>query len=295
MPLLAASIFRRCVLSAGGVAGLWCVLSATAAKARAKEEIPNPPHPKGVLAVDSNKPFAEGRFRYAFRGKLTEPGGKVHNVVIKVVKKKYQDKYEDEEQAGMKAQFKAMELAELYNQNRNKKQKRARITFLPVWLQDMSCEVKADNGDVLIAKGQRVAVEPWLEGEYKKYSSNTGWVTQELLTPGAFGHFTWHKTHELVVCDLQGVHVWSTAAKEGQFLLTDPAVCSLSEEYGMSDLGQEGIAAFFKYHTCGHMCKGFMHDRPAFKHKRWAKQETTTAQGEEDTPTPTPKKSMPPQ
>ena len=41
-------------------------------------------------------------------------------------------------------------------------------------------------------------------------------------------------------------------------------------------IGEQGIAAFFKHHTCGHMCKGFMNDRPAFKYKRWPKKTNDT-------------------
>ena len=54
-------------------------------------------------------------------------------------------------------------------------------------------------------QGEQVALEPFIYGEYDKFTSNSGWTAGEHNAPDAFTHYTWHKTKELIVCDLQGV------------------------------------------------------------------------------------------
>ena len=51
-----------------------------------------------------------------------------------------------------------------------------------------------------------IAVEPFLEGEYKKINSNNGLVMDFSEALAAFSHFTFNASGgEFVVCDLQGV------------------------------------------------------------------------------------------
>ena len=72
----------------------------------------------------------------------------------------------------------------------------------------------------------------------------------------AFSHFTWaHTAGYLLVCDLQGVE---TTDKRGRrtLLLTDPAIhCPGVLRFGGTNMGMEGVRAFFKGHTCNSHCR----------------------------------------
>ena len=50
-------------------------------------------------------------------------------------------------------------------------------------------------------------LEHYIEGEYIKYNSNSGFVDEHIrYTPHAFSHFTFEKSnHDLIVIDIQGV------------------------------------------------------------------------------------------
>ena len=50
-------------------------------------------------------------------------------------------------------------------------------------------------------------IEHYIDGEYVKYNSNSGFVDNRLSrqTPHAFSHFTFERSgHELIVVDIQG-------------------------------------------------------------------------------------------
>ncbi|XP_059487389.1 eukaryotic elongation factor 2 kinase-like [Neocloeon triangulifer] len=93
--------------------------------------------------------------------------------------------------------------------------------------------------------------EHFIEGEYVKYNSNSGYVKEDKdhlrLTPHAFSHFTFERSgHELIIVDIQGV---------GD-LYTDPQIHTASgEEYGEGNLGAKGMALFFHTHVCSRICK----------------------------------------
>ncbi|VEL21179.1 unnamed protein product [Protopolystoma xenopodis] len=91
-------------------------------------------------------------------------------------------------------------------------------------------------------------IERYMEGEYRKYNSNSGFVTDELRnTPQAFSHFTFERSgHRLLVVDIQGV---------GD-LYTDPQIHT-ADGVGYSDgnLGPRGMALFFHSHRCNPLCE----------------------------------------
>lgn len=93
--------------------------------------------------------------------------------------------------------------------------------------------------------------EHFIEGEYVKYNSNSGYVKEDKdhfrLTPHAFSHFTFERSgHELIIVDIQGV---------GD-LYTDPQIHTASgEEYGEGNLGTKGMSLFFHTHACNRICK----------------------------------------
>jgi len=93
-------------------------------------------------------------------------------------------------------------------------------------------------------------IEHYIDGEYVKYNSNSGYVENRLArqTPHAFSHFTFERSgHELIVVDVQGV---------GD-LYTDPQIHTADgHEYGDGNLGVRGMALFFHSHSCSAICKG---------------------------------------
>lgn len=95
-------------------------------------------------------------------------------------------------------------------------------------------------------------VENLLEGEYKKYNNNVGWIDNsedyynELVQ--AFSHFTFQFTSGyLLIVDLQGPYG----------ILTDPQIhCRDIDKYGKGNFGNWGIAKFFITHKCNEFCQG---------------------------------------
>eukprot|EP00667_Euglena_gracilis_P010164 EG_transcript_10341 len=97
-------------------------------------------------------------------------------------------------------------------------------------------------------------MEPRLEGTYKKYSNNFGYVDKEdRNTPQAFSHFTFQYTNsKMIVVDIQGV----------KDVYTDPQIHSNIPEsappiWGQGDMGDTGIYKFFESHRCNALCKFF--------------------------------------
>ncbi|OWZ01349.1 Alpha kinase, partial [Phytophthora megakarya] len=92
--------------------------------------------------------------------------------------------------------------------------------------------------------------EPYVDGEYKKYNNNNGWIRDDGLnlseTAQAFSHFTWQKTFgQLMVVDLQGVGC----------IFTDPQIHSNNEKFGCGNLSEVGMTAFFATHECNTVCR----------------------------------------
>ncbi|KAK7083840.1 Eukaryotic elongation factor 2 kinase [Halocaridina rubra] len=92
-------------------------------------------------------------------------------------------------------------------------------------------------------------LEHFIEGDYVKYNSNSGFVRSEALrmTPQAFSHFTFERSgHSMIVVDIQGV---------GD-LYTDPQIhTTKGDDYGDGNLGTRGMALFLHSHHCNSICK----------------------------------------
>jgi len=105
--------------------------------------------------------------------------------------------------------------------------------------------------DTTASPTQAWCSEPYLAGEFLKYNSNFGWVTEATSTAAtacqALSHFSWQKTKtQVLLVDLQGVGS----------VLTDPAAHTAfpSADVG-TDLGSEGMRRFFESHHCNHLCE----------------------------------------
>ena len=114
---------------------------------------------------------------------------------------------------------------------------------------------------------EKVCVEPFLDGLFMKANSNSGFVakhspeTAEFFEAAqAFSHWTWVVSEkslsgQLLICDLQGVFETSEGGKKWKF--TDPAIHSAAgtQRFGRTDLGPQGINAFFFTHVCNEFCR----------------------------------------
>ncbi|EPY17251.1 hypothetical protein STCU_10726 [Strigomonas culicis] len=93
-----------------------------------------------------------------------------------------------------------------------------------------------------------LALEPQLDGQFKKYNNNCGYVPRNARwTPQAFSHYTYHASrHQLMIVDIQGV----------DDIYTDPQILSPDGEgYGRGNLGMKGIRRFLESHRCNSVCK----------------------------------------
>ena len=109
--------------------------------------------------------------------------------------------------------------------------------------------------------GQSVTVEDYIEGDFKKWCNNYGFISSDSQSLPAFMHWSWVQTRgELMVADLQGV--W-TKGDGGRFFLTDPAIISLNNSYGPTDTGAEGMLMFFYHHKCNDFCRSLARPTPS--------------------------------
>ena len=100
---------------------------------------------------------------------------------------------------------------------------------------------------------QLISVEPFIEGSYKRFSSNTGFEDPQFnaYIP-AFAHYTWLASKgRLVVMDIQGVF------KDNKYYLTDPAIQSIEMRFGSSDLGAMGLTKFVIFHKHNNICQNW--------------------------------------
>jgi len=96
-----------------------------------------------------------------------------------------------------------------------------------------------------------ILVEPFIEGNYAKFNSNSGWVSEdnEYRLMQALSHFSFHFTKGTrLLCDLQG------GGYATRFVLTDPAMLSVSKEYEQTDGGPKFMRNFFAHHRCNKYC-----------------------------------------
>jgi len=100
--------------------------------------------------------------------------------------------------------------------------------------------------------GECMTLEPYMDGTYVKYNSNSGYVSDEDSPANkaaqAFSHYTFERSRgRLLACDLQGVGS----------LLTDPAIHTRdSQRFKLSrtNLHEDGFKFFFLSHRCNAIC-----------------------------------------
>ena len=201
--------------------------------------------------------FAEGVSRRAYRAMYWKPA---HKYGRKAVVKEYKHGYtwaQGDWDTALKIYQQTELLAAQFNSF-------VSWTNCPIHVVERSVQlVKSQIAGSTPKLGEWVLVEDYLEGDYQKFISNSGWVKPQCMTTymsiPAFAHWSWvHTGGQLMVSDLQGVHY------SDKYMLTDPCILSLSREYGATDLALIGMGLFFMTHQCTDICRslGIAHKRP---------------------------------
>ncbi|KAB8229900.1 kinase-like domain-containing protein [Aspergillus alliaceus] len=187
-------------------------------------------------------PFAQGAFRWVAKGSYTSGPRKGEACVIKWFKTGavFSGDYFT---LDIKAVDKALEIVNRFNQL-NIINKVVKINVPEVWH-------FTDDSDHRWA-GQKHLCEPFIQN-YQKFNSNTGWNNDSLIwgeVMQALSHFSYHITGgNYVLCDLQG------GIYRHELVLSDPVILSRNREYGVTDLGPDGISSFFSQHDCNDFCR----------------------------------------
>jgi hypothetical protein len=186
-------------------------------------------------------PFASGAFRWVAKGRYISGPRNGQACVAKWFKSGavFSDDYFT---LDIKAVNKALEIVNRFNQL-NIISKVIKINVPEVWhFEDGSDEWA----------GQRHLCEPYIQN-YQKFNSNTGWNDDSTAwgeVMQALSHFSYHVSGgNYVLCDVQG-GIYRQAV-----VLSDPVILSRDREYGVTDLGSDGINSFFSHHDCNKYCR----------------------------------------
>jgi hypothetical protein len=187
-------------------------------------------------------PIAQGAFRWVAKGSYTSGPRKNQACVVKWFKTGavFSDDYFS---LDIKAVDKALDIVNRFNQL-NIINKVVKINVPEVWY-------FTDDSNNEWA-GQRHLCEPFIRN-YQKFNSNTGWNDDSMAwgeVMQALSHFSYHITGgNYVLCDLQG------GIYQHEVVLSDPVILSRNREYGVTDLGPDGISSFFSQHGCNKFCR----------------------------------------
>ncbi len=199
-------------------------------------------------------PFAEGRFRVVYRGFYTSPSKK--KGLPCVVKKEKVSKFWTKDSWMMTLQVYSMarKLAEEFNKTETSNKTVEYVDTFHV----KSDARKYQGGPYL---NEDLLVEDYVPGHFKKWCSNSGFISEESKTLPALMHWSWcHSKGKTMIADLQGIQ---TSYK---YILTDPVMMSNTQggKYGPTDTGIEGITMFFLMHKCSELCRNL--PRPTNEH-----------------------------
>lgn len=191
--------------------------------------------------VDLENPFAQGAFRWVAKGTYTKGQRAGQACVAKWFKTGavFSDDYFT---LDIKAVDKALEMVNMFNEL-GVVNKAIKINVPQVW-------TFVDDGSE--RSNHKVLSEPFINN-YQKFNSNSGWVDDSRVwgeVMQALSHFSYHISGGFyVLCDLQG------GIYQREIVLSDPVVLSRNREYGVTDLGPDGISSFFSQHDCNSFCR----------------------------------------
>ncbi|XXH04755.1 hypothetical protein Hte_011177 [Hypoxylon texense] len=188
-----------------------------------------------------NNPFAEGAFRWVAKGTYTS-GSRMNQACVAKFFKTGAVFEADYFTLDIKAIDKALEIVNRFNQL-NIVNKSVKINVPAVW---------AFTTDSAGWAEQHALIEPFIQN-YQKFNSNTGWSDESRawgMVMQALSHFSYHVSGgNFVLCDLQG------GIYQHEVVLSDPVILSRNREYGVTDLGPDGISSFFSQHSCNNYCR----------------------------------------
>ncbi|CAF1040935.1 unnamed protein product [Adineta steineri] len=196
----------------------------------------------------AENPFAEGAMRLAYYG-LSRYKGTWEKVVLKEFKHigpglNLKERYLDL----LDCQTVAAYLAQKFNELPPIKTS----TVLVKKIKFIMTKLVFDNLNG--GKYRNLTIEKFIEGSYKKFSNNAGYVNYNdpALTLEAYSHWTYEYTKgEMIVVDLQGIDMGDNES----YLLTDPCIHSTDiMQFGCSNLGKAGMKRFFQTHICNVIC-----------------------------------------
>ncbi|KAL4480403.1 hypothetical protein ABPG74_020919 [Tetrahymena malaccensis] len=214
--------------------------------------------------------FAEGSSRKAYRCEVV----KGPNLGKKGVVKRYKDQIENKkldnfkneqliwQQASVYARLFNKEINEIIENMKTKNftpefeqfiKKHYRRIVMPQ-PQIIQIEKKSLLASLLgkhYKEGDLISLEQYLEGEYRKFNSNSGWSDENYPLLQAFSHFTYYNSGgQEILCDLQGVDQIESQTIQ----LTDPAILSIRQRFGDCDIGYQKLQYWIKNHKCNHIC-----------------------------------------
>jgi len=226
---------------------------------------PAAPLCNGTLNFDKES-FSEGSFRQAYKARVSKGTisgfAEGNQLVLKCMKPEYFNtgwkiSYKD---AAM--QEEVVRLAESFNAEvqPTKGDGSCNIHVRAARIYTMTEDKLNSKGKPYLRKGEIIALEQLINGEWEKFNSNSGWSSGKSSLPDAFSHWTWvHTGGEMLVCDLQGHRGRPGGPKFGSeeyyYLFTDPALLSNDKRFGPTDLGEAGMKQWFAGHTCNSMCE----------------------------------------
>eukprot|EP01084_Bolivina_argentea_P087462 157972_1 len=202
-----------------------------------------------MYCYKADKPFSNGACRYAYKGYESESGNLMSTKSVVIKKFIDETAYSSNDWKGdVKCYKKCIEFINEWNKLGivNKKY----IMYEPIIIKaGTDCAVDHDKKES-IEQGEYIMVERYLEGEYEKWNSNSGWFVNQSMSIQAFCHWTYHYSKgNFLMCDAQGVRA------ENNYYITDPAILSIvAGQYGCTDIGKEGIQQWFGYHACNEFC-----------------------------------------
>jgi len=192
------------------------------------------------VSFDLSNPIAEGGFRVVYGGTYTEGSRCGQPCVVKYFKPKYEAYSDRFFTYDIMQIHRCLDIVEKWNQLWE-----GTGAMKPIYVNQ--AEIITDS------KERKCLLEPYINN-YAKWNSNTGWVNPEDSHWNdrcqALSHFSYHvSAGQFLLCDLQG----GTFNKG--LALTDVIVMSAKRQYGLSDLGREGMVTFMSRHQCNTYCQ----------------------------------------
>lgn len=197
--------------------------------------------------------YSKGSVRYAYHGEQTNK-----QMIVKTFKNRASNTMQNWEcdiQASRKAASLAQDFINELNNISTSQCCQMELRFvIPFSARVINAACVITSPNKCVRKDQYVLVEPLLIGSYIKYSDNQGFENKSYNERGkilfAFSHWTYENSqHTLLVSDLQGID------NEYYFMLTDPAIHSKDQIFGLTDLSFAGMKKVMNGHSCNEICR----------------------------------------